>query len=182
MRAVRDFPAIPSSPNCASLLAIEVDGENTQYCSIGGDLYSKDGSILYSYAIGKTATSFVAPEGLKTIAAEAFYRANNLVSVDLAGVERIGEGAFFDSKKLKNVTLSSSLTAIEETAFAFCTALTSMPVIPSSVTEMGSSVFYRCDSLKSIRVALSEKPEAWDEHWNSGGFHTVIVEWLGEVQ
>lgn len=168
--------------NCASLLAIEVDGANTQYCSLDGDLYSKDGSILYSYAIGKTATSFVAPEGLKVIATEAFYRATNLVSVDLTGVERIGEDAFFDSKKLKNITFSSSLTAIEEAAFSFCTSLTSMPTIPSTVTEMGSSVFYRCDSLKSIQVALSEKPEAWDEYWNSGGFHTVIVEWLGEVQ
>jgi hypothetical protein len=168
--------------NCASLLAIEVDGANTQYCSLNGDLYSKDGSILYSYAIGKTATSFVAPEGLKVIATEAFYRATNLVSVDLTGVERIGVKAFFDSKKLKNITFSSSLIAIEEAAFSFCTSLTSMPTIPSTVTEMGSVVFYRCDSLKSIQVALSEKPEAWDEYWNSGGFHTVTVEWLGEVQ
>ena len=41
---------------CAALTSLEVNSKNTAYCSIDGNLYSKDKTTLVQYAVGKTAT------------------------------------------------------------------------------------------------------------------------------
>ena len=57
--------------------------------------------------------------------------------------------AFFRCQSLKNITLPSGLTYIEEGAFANCSSLTSI-TIPDSVSYISPKAFYNCTNLTQI--------------------------------
>ena len=69
--------------NCPSLTTIIVDSNNPYYTSVDGVLFSKDKSQLINYPIGKSATSYVVPEGVITIRSAAFGQSEHLQSVTL---------------------------------------------------------------------------------------------------
>ena len=132
---------------CTNLANITVDDNNANYKSIDGDLYSKDGTTLILYALGKTQTSFVIPDGVTSI--DGF--------------------AFSDCTNLTSVTISDSVTSIGYDAFRECSNLTSI-TIPDSVTTIGEWAFYNCSSLRSI--TFSGSMEQWSSiekmyGWNS---------------
>ena len=103
------FSEIPFTINCtfqgcSSLTSVTVDENNSKYKSIDDNLYSKDGTTLIQYAIGKTETSFTIPDS----------------------VTSIGDGAFFGCSGLTSVTIPNSVTSIENNAFSGCSSLTSI--------------------------------------------------------
>ncbi len=51
-----------------SLSRFEVDEDNPAFCTIDGDLYTKDGKTLIKYAQGKEQEIFEVPEGVENIA------------------------------------------------------------------------------------------------------------------
>jgi hypothetical protein len=114
---------------CVSLMNITVSQDNSVYQSIDGNLYTKDGSILMQYAIGKTATEFVIPTSVTTIERDAFAYCSNLTSV----------------------IIPTSVTTIEQYAFAYCSNLTSV-IIPDSVTKLGAFAFHACWDLTSVVI------------------------------
>jgi hypothetical protein len=69
----------------------------------------------------------------------------------LAGVNSIGDLAFFECASLTNVAIPNSVTTIGQSAFADCVNLRKI-VIPDSVTSMGSVVFAGCTSLTSMTI------------------------------
>ncbi len=71
--------------NCDSLTSIEVGENNTAYKSIDGNLYSKDGTVLIQYAIGKTDSEFIIPDSVTSIRRYAFYNCDSLTSVYYKG-------------------------------------------------------------------------------------------------
>lgn len=80
---------------CNYLESVVVDGNNTEYSSLDGNLYSKDGLTLIQYAIGKSETSFTTPESVSAIDSVAFESANILTEiVILDNVTAIAENAF----------------------------------------------------------------------------------------
>ncbi|MBR5439415.1 MAG: leucine-rich repeat protein [Clostridia bacterium] len=89
---------------CTSLTNINVDENNTNYKSIDGNLYSKDGKTLIQYAIGKTQTSFTIPNS----------------------VTSIGDYAFYYCESLTSITIGNGVTSIGDYAFYYCTSLTSI--------------------------------------------------------
>lgn len=74
----------------------------------------------------------------------------DLTAADLAGVTKIGEYAFFNSK-LSGIEIPNNTTSIEKYAFANCTSLTSV-TLPDSVTIIGTNAFDECTSLTSITI------------------------------
>jgi hypothetical protein len=97
---------------CKSLTSIEVDEENTAYKDIDGNLYSKDGSVLIHYAIGKTATEFTIPYGVTSIRFNAFSYCENLTSVAIAdSVASMGGYVFSNCRNLKNILLIAKTPA-----------------------------------------------------------------------
>ncbi len=66
-------------------------------------------------------------------------------------VTDIGESAFSYCSGLTSVTIPNSVTGIGEGAFANCDGLTSV-TIPNSVTEIGAAVFTACSSMQEITV------------------------------
>ena len=103
---------------CSGLTSITVDESNTAYKSIDGNLYSKDGKALIQYAIGKTDTSFVIPDGVTSIDHYAFEDCTNLTSVTIPNsVTSIGDKAFYDCDSLTSVTIGNGVTSIGGSAF-----------------------------------------------------------------
>ena len=111
---------------CDSITSFTVSAGNAAYKSVDGNLYSKDGTILVLYAVGKTATKFVVP--------------NLVVS--------ISESAFRLCDSLTQVILPDSVVSIESFAFQDCDSLESV-VLGKSVS-IGSYAFHQSDNLTKV--------------------------------
>ena len=122
---------------CANLISINVDENNPNYKSIDGNLYSKDGTILIQYAIGKTDSSFTISSDVVSIGDGAFAGCTNLVSVE------------FESDR--------QCVSIGTWTFLACTNLTSI-VIPEGVPSIGYGAFEECTSLASVTFV---EPSGW---------------------
>ncbi len=115
---------------CTSLKKIDVASKNATFKAIDGNLYTKDGTKLLQYAIGKTEKEFTVEGTVKKIAPAAFSMDTSLTSIILKdGVEKIGEEAFYGCTNLANVTLSNTIKEIGEFAFGDCDGIESL-VIP----------------------------------------------------
>ena len=139
---------------CTSLTAINVDEDNTEYKSIDGNLYSKDGKTLILYLIGKTDTSFKIPNSVTSIGDYAFSRCYNLTSIDIPdSVTSIGACAFDQCTSLTSIVIPDSVTTIGSYLFDGCTSLTSVTFGENSqLTTIGEGAFLSCENLTSIDI------------------------------
>ena len=127
---------------------IDVDPENTVFCSIDGVLYSKDETIIYAYPSNKSQ-SFNVPETVKIIEILAFDSAQ-ITSVSFpSSLQTIGSYCFKNSK-LTSVIIPDSVTALSPFAFSSCTSLT-YAKLPNQITILNTETFYACD-LRSIEI------------------------------
>ena len=112
---------------CDSLTSIEVDEDNEYYCSIDGNLYNKNATILIQYGVAKTDTFFTIPDS----------------------VMRIDEGAFYGCTSLTSIVIPDSVMRIDEFAFYGCTSLTSIE-IGDSVKSVGRLAFPDWNTLQCV--------------------------------
>ena len=118
---------------CKILNAINVSANNKYYKSVGGCLFSKDGTRLYTYPIAKTGAYYTVPSTVKTIEVGAFDSARNLVGIVVPwGVTTIGDGAFCDALKLTTVTLPASLSNLGSYCFSGSYNITAVNVNASN--------------------------------------------------
>lgn len=161
--------------NSKKLKNISAGEGNTEYKTIDGNLYSKDGTKLIKYAIGKTTSVFTIPsdvtyiydnafsycsnltgvnipDSLTTIGSNAFYDCENLKSVTIPdSVTFVGTAAFYGCKNMIGVTISDNLLFLSNWVFAFCENLTNV-VIPDRATGISDYAFYKCSSLISVNI------------------------------
>lgn len=153
--------------NCKSLKEINVAEDNSNYQSIDGSLYSKDGTKLIQYATGKDAP-FALADGVKVIGESAVSYCESLTRLVIpADVERIEDG-FYGCKNLTEVEILSSETDISEYVFTDCPI--ENIIIPingvslvskigaKTVTLNGSGVipagaFEACTSLTTVKLS-----------------------------
>lgn len=136
------------------------------------------GSILfpkYTTYYGLRSYWYYIPSSLKNVTVTggnintaAFCRVPN-IKVTLNGVATIGTYAFYSGTPT-SITMSESVTKIEENAFSGCSGLTSIN-IPSSVTTISASSssyspFYGWNSSAVIYCEASSKPSGWGAYWN----------------
>ena len=89
---------------CSALESIEVDEENPSMKSVDGVLFSKDGTRLYCYPIGKQPEVYTIPDAVEWIGASAFEGSQNLTTLTIpSGVTYIGECAFADCNNFTDV-------------------------------------------------------------------------------
>ena len=94
---------------CSGLTSINVSEQNKNYKSIDSNLYSKDGTTLIQYAIGKTATEFTIPDSVTSIGGAAFSACTGLTSVTIGnGVKSIGNSAFYGCSSLNDITFNGT--------------------------------------------------------------------------
>ena len=136
------------------------------------------GSLLfpkYTTYYGLCSYWYYIPSSLKNVTVTggnintaAFCRVPN-IKVTLNGVATIGTYAFYNGTPT-SITISESVTKIEENAFSGCSGLTSIN-IPSSVTTISASSssyspFYGWNSSAVIYCEASSKPSGWGAYWN----------------
>lgn len=64
-----------------NLMEIIVDENNKAYKSIDGNLYSKDGKNFLQYAMGKTDTAFVVPNGVESVNVDSLFARVSAIQV-----------------------------------------------------------------------------------------------------
>ena len=111
---------------CNGLKSFTVASGNNNYKAVNGLLLTKDGKTLVNGV-------------------------NGAVTIP-AGVEVVGDYAFWGYDGLTSVTIPASVTQILFGAFFGCDGLTSV-TIPASVTQIGDYAFEYCDGLKTVTFA-----------------------------
>ena len=127
---------------------IKFDGEVT---TIGNQAFDWCNSL----------TSVTIPDSVTTIGERAFARCNSLQEFNGKFVSEDGRCFIIDGTLnsfapagLTEYTIPNSVTTIGDSAFWGCNSLTSV-TIPDSVTSIGNSAFYFCDSLTSVAIGNS---------------------------
>ena len=191
------FVADSAFSGCYNLKSITVAQTSKSFVSINGNLYSKDGKRLITYALGKEDTVFNIPEGVTSVGYSTFegvrnlkeisfpygvdiihpkmFKGSSIESVSIPGsVTEIGESAFEDCVNLVSVTIGNGVSIIDYHAFKNCSSLESI-VIPNSVMTFGEMVFEGCTSLKSavIGSGISNEPYGMFEHCTA--LESVII-------
>ena len=140
---------------CGSLLNIEVDENNKDYCDIDGVLFTKNMETLIQYPMGNIATTYTIPDSVTSIGDKAFGWCSKLTSVIIPdSMISIGDWAFSCCSGLTNIIIPDSVTSVGEWAFSGCVNLASI-TIGDSVTGICDYTFCNCISLASIALGDS---------------------------
>ena len=118
--------------DCSKLTAINVNVSNNSYTAENGILYNKNKTVLHTYPLGKTDSSFTIPNNVTNIANYAFYNCSKLISI----------------------TIPDSVTGIGNSAFSGCTDLTSV-YFKRADTTIGTSAFVNADNTTSLKTAYT---------------------------
>ena len=151
---------------CDALENIYVDEANPNFKDVDGILFTKDGTKLIRYPTARPAEHYDIPEGVETIASQAFmqtyrgksvlstvsfpatlksieslaFRQSNLTSVTLPAGVTFGSSSFDICKKITSVTISEGVTALADYMFWSCENLGEI-VFPASLKTVGNSTF-----------------------------------------
>ena len=148
---------------CTALKKIKVNVGEGEFST--GGFYSDDDilyqnygndKILYRYPQAKEGTTFTVGGGVKKIRSCAFAYCQNLKSVYISDGIAMESVIFQDNMVIEHVTLPNGLTQIPSSTFQSCTSLKSI-TIPASVTSIeGTQVFQSC-KLETINYRGTEE-------------------------
>ena len=94
----------------------------------------------------------ILPESLTTINAGAFDGCSRLTSINIPdSVTTIGARAFYECSSLTEITLPQGITVIDANTFYNCSSLTGI-TIPDGVTTIGISAFENCSGLTEVII------------------------------
>ena len=86
-------------------------------------------------------------------------------------VTSVSDSAFFYCSSLTSITIPKSVTSIGHDSFCGCSSLTNI-TIPNSVTSIGDWAFYNCSSLKDVYYGGTK--EQWDKISISDGNYALF--------
>lgn len=138
---------------------LNLSGYRSGYKVVSGVLFSKDGSVLISYPKSLNAASYTVPDGVVRIDAYAFASNTYLQTVSLpSGLLSIGFAAFKDCANLDTVSFRGgpSLLVIEYEAFYNCANLRIFD-IPSTLTRIEEKAFAETDRLIALNLEGCEE-------------------------
>ncbi len=165
-----------------TLKYIYVDEDNPNYKSVDGVLYTKDGSKLVAYPLGKDDTTYEVLENTKEISSYAFAletsdsasysypttKPKNEVKLQQVilptSLEEIGKEAFYGIL-LENLIIPQNVAEIGDYAFRYCDLWSNYIIIKNPNVTLGKSVF---GSSASIYSTENESLQNYVE--NGGNF------------
>lgn len=158
----------------SALHEVTVDSANENYRSYGGNLYTKDRSVLLCRPAAKSATSFTVGSPVKRIGSYAMFQSENLQEVIINnGVEEIGSNAFRWCYNLEKVTMPDTGKKIEACAFEE-TAIKEMK-IPDGITRIEVATFYCCSNLETVEIPDSVTELSADSFWGCVKLTEVVL-------
>ncbi len=142
--------------NTQNLMYINVDSHNLHFSSIDGVLFDKSQTILIHYPSNKPETSYVIPYTVETVDVMAFYETIHIDTITISNSVTTLEQLAFSKSNINNVLfeVNSQLTNIGNDAFAD-TNLTTI-TLPASVTSIGFCAFN--NSTLTTLILESETP------------------------
>ena len=136
---------------CINLEAINVLSGNRSFSTRDGVLYSNNIDKLIVYPAGKKEKYFDIPSTVDRIGFGAFADSRNLEGVTIPDtVTSIESQAFYDSS-ISEIHIPHSITEIGESSFRGCKNLRVID-IPEGVRKIGDAAFYYCASVKEINL------------------------------
>lgn len=158
---------------------VSFDTDNAEYSARGLFVLDKDGDELIKYLGSETEISI--PDGIKSIASEAFSGEDVEKAVVPDGVTELGERAFADCVSLTSLSLPDSLVTIGKSAFENCSALAEIR-LPAGVKRIGDRAFADCKSLATVNYdvtnadALAEGNAVFSGTGGENGFAVNVGE------
>ena len=157
---VRDYYYNPVVA-CERFTGFTVSSGNANYKAVNSVLFSKDGSILYSWPYGRNVGgSYAVPQGTKVIADEAFAAVSGLRSISFPNsLEKICDSAFYGTD-LTSVFLPDSVTEVQSSAFQNCKSLASVR-LSSGMRKVYELTFVNCSKLASVTNTRGIQEIGW---------------------
>lgn len=161
---------------CSSLTSLSLPNSVT---NIGKSAFAGCGSSpiynahIFAYMPSSFSGAYTIPDGIESIACNAFYDCNNLTSVTIPNsVISIGEKAFYSCSNLTSVSIPNSVINIGDYAFSDCSSLNTeiynahvfayMPksysgayTIPDGIESIAGCAFIHCSNLTSVFIPNS---------------------------
>ncbi len=136
---------------CEDLISIKASKKSSNYLSIDGVLYDKNGTTLILCPRGKSSINI--PDRVSSIADGACARCINLTSIIIpSSVTNIGKNAFSNCASLVSITIPNSVTSIGDYVFSWCTELKSI-TIPTNLKNISRYAFLNCWGLSSVTIS-----------------------------
>ncbi len=151
--------------SCEGLEYILVDKDNQYYLSDDyGVLFNKDKTELIQYPLGNERASYDIPDGVGKVCMGAFASCADIVAVTVSdSVTVLDEFVFSGCENLNSITMGSGLSVIGQYAFQQCRSLEEI-VIGRAVESIGYHAFSNCLSMKSFTVDESNEYFSDDEY------------------
>jgi len=162
--------------SCVNLEMFNVSSSNSNYKTVSGVLFNKNGTTLLAYPCGKSGTSYTIPQGTTTIATNSFYECplttvsipNSVTKIDSdafsksgiktieipSSVTTLGSGSFKECTNLTTVKNYATITTIATNTFRDCSKLV-IASIPSTVKTIGDYAFKGCVNLEKLTIPTS---------------------------
>lgn len=136
-----------------SLLSINVDENNNNYCSDSyGVLFDKNKTILIQYPVKSKTKEYIVPSSVTTIGQGAFQYGMYLEKVVMPeGLKTIEDFAFFYCYSLASVNFPEGLKSIGFQAFLMCFGLTEI-TLPASLVSMGECAIVDSPFLDKVYI------------------------------
>ncbi|MST77506.1 leucine-rich repeat protein [Prevotella copri] len=149
--------------NCENLSTIDLS-----HCSIigGGALYnctSLTDIKLFNVKQTEWTTSY---ENYQSCKVGSFMNCNNLTSVDLGSIQKLGDRAFYGCTSLKKITLPSTITNLGWECFDGVTIVTSMATVPPVIDKSEDET----SSIPMGEFVLVNVPEASLDSYKSANY------------
>ena len=137
---------------CDNLQYIFVNEQNENYVSIDNVLFTENLKTILKYTDFGEETEYSIPDGVETIAPDAFGDCKQLKHLSIPdSVIEINGFAFDGCTNLQSIDMGKSVKSIGTKAFQNCSNLTTID-LPKSLAKIGSEVFSGCTSLTYIVI------------------------------
>lgn len=138
---------------CYEVTEFVVDEKNPKYSSHQGVLFNKDTTVLLCYPSEK-ADFHQIPLSVNKIESKAFAGTKKVKEITIpSSVKHIGSEAFYYSN-LEKITIEDGLEQIDKLAFYSCENLKTIE-LPNSLKLLAPEVFHACRALKSVKLPIS---------------------------
>ena len=151
--------------SCSELKEIAVAEGNTEFKAIDGVLYGRttagidrgEGGVLITVPLAYARDTLTLGSQVKVVLPYSVHSSAKLVTVNLnEGLEVIGKAAFYNSKKIKSLTVPASVKQIGASILLNCTGIESFAIDEgNTLYSSDGNLIYR-DSAVVMYLGLSE--------------------------